>query len=62
MFYPYQGLEAMDENPEAIDPNDTFSRTKQTIFQLLSDLTKIRKLAAINMAEDEQLSKTTAVL
>lgn len=52
----------MDENTEPVDTNDTFSRTKQTIFQLLSDLTKIRKLAAINMAEDEQLAKTTAVL
>lgn len=53
----------MDEHPEPIDQNDSFSHTKQTIFQLLSDLTKIRKLAAINIAEDEQLTKnTTAVV
>lgn len=46
----------MDEHPENVDQNDSFGPTKQDIFQLISDLSKIRKLAAINMAEDKQLA------
>lgn len=45
------GLEAMDEHAESVDANDNFGSTKRQIFQLICDLSKIRKLAAINLTE-----------
>lgn len=56
LVLPLVGLEAMDEHAEPVDANDNFGSTKRLLFQMLSDLTKIRKLAAINVAENELLN------
>lgn len=53
------GLEAMDEHAEPVDANDNFGSTKRQIFQMISDVIKIGKLAAINLAEDELLHPKT---
>lgn len=46
----------MDEHAEPVDPNDNYGTTKRQLFQMLSDVLKLRKLAALNLAEDERLN------
>lgn len=42
----------MDEKGYSFDPNEGFSKTKETLAMLLKDLNKMRKLAELNKVEE----------